>query len=184
MIIELYKEGIYVKGKHPFVKWAMRVIESYIKNGVIIEPSSSLPKELFERRAGVFVSLHRIDGSLRGCIGTFLPTRENLALEIRDNAIAAATRDPRFPPLSIDELDDIVITVDVLSEPEPVKEISQLDPKKYGVIVESGWKRGLLLPDLEGIDTIEKQLEIAKRKAGIYDFEKFKIYRFTVERYH
>jgi len=173
-----------LKGEHPFVKWAIQVIENYIRYGVVIEPTPDLPEELFERKAGAFVSLHKIDGSLRGCIGTFLPTKENLALEIRDNAIAAATRDPRFSPLSIDELDEIVVSIDILSEPEPVEDISQLDPKKYGVIVESGWKRGLLLPDLEGIDTVETQLGIAKRKAGIHDFEEFKIYRFTVERYH
>jgi hypothetical protein len=175
---------VFLKGSHPFVRWAIKVIENYIKNGVVIEPAPDLPEELFKKRAGAFVSLHKLDGSLRGCIGTFLPTRENLALEIRDNAIAAATRDPRFPPLSVDELDEIEVNVDILSEPEPVKDLSELDPKKYGVIVESGWKRGLLLPDLEGVDTVEMQLEIAKRKAGIHDFEKFKIYRFTVERYH
>ena len=173
-----------MKGFHPFVRWAIEVIENYIRRGVVIEPTPDLPEELLNRKAGAFVSLHRSDGSLRGCIGTFLPTRENLALEIRDNAIAAATRDPRFPPLTVDELDDTEVSVDILSKPEPVEDLSELDPKRYGVIVESGWKRGLLLPDLEGVDTIETQLEIAKRKAGIYNFEKFKVYRFTVERYH
>ncbi|HEW92646.1 MAG TPA: AmmeMemoRadiSam system protein A [Thermotogaceae bacterium] len=173
-----------MKGFHPFVRWAIEVIENYIRRGVVIEPTPDLPEELLNRKAGAFVSLHRSDGSLRGCIGTFLPTRENLALEIRDNAIAAATRDPRFPPLTVDELDDTEVSVDILSKPEPVEDLSELDPKRYGVIVESGWKRGLLLPDLEGVNTIETQLEIAKRKAGIYNFEKFKVYRFTVERYH
>jgi len=173
-----------LKGFHPFVRWAIEVIENYIRRGVVIEPTPDLPEELLNRKAGAFVSLHRSDGSLRGCIGTFLPTRENLALEIRDNAIAAATRDPRFPPLTVDELDDTEVSVDILSKPEPVEDLSELDPKRYGVIVESGWKRGLLLPDLEGVNTIETQLEIAKRKAGIYNFEKFKVYRFTVERYH
>ncbi|MCD6546811.1 MAG: AmmeMemoRadiSam system protein A [Thermotogae bacterium] len=173
-----------MKGFHPFVRWAIEVIENYIRRGVVVEPTPDLPEELLNRKAGAFVSLHRSDGSLRGCIGTFLPTRENLALEIRDNAIAAATRDPRFPPLTVDELDDTEVSVDILSKPEPVEDLSELDPKRYGVIVESGWKRGLLLPDLEGVDTIETQLEIAKRKAGIYNFEKFKVYRFTVERYH
>ena len=173
-----------MKGFHPFVRWAIEVIENYIRRGVVVEPTPDLPEELLNRKAGAFVSLHRSDGSLRGCIGTFLPTRENLALEIRDNAIAAATRDPRFPPLTVDELDDTEVSVDILSKPEPVEDLSELDPKRYGVIVESGWKRGLLLPDLEGVNTIETQLEIAKRKAGIYNFEKFKVYRFTVERYH
>lgn len=170
-------------GNHPYVRWAIRVIESYVRDGIILEPDDDLPDELFKRRAGCFVTLHKLDGSLRGCIGTFLPTRENLALEIRDNAIASATKDPRFPPVSPEELDDIEVSVDILSEPEEVEDVSQLDPKKYGVIVEKGWRRGLLLPDIEGVETVERQLEIAKMKAGIYE-DDFKIYRFTVERYH
>ncbi|HIP92341.1 MAG TPA: AmmeMemoRadiSam system protein A [Thermotoga sp.] len=172
-----------MKGEHPYVKWAIKVIENYIKYGKILDPEPDLPKELFERRAGVFVTLHKSDGSLRGCIGTFLPTKENLALEIRDNAIAAATQDPRFPPVTPDELDDIVVHVDVLSEPVPVKDISELDPKKYGVIVAKGWRRGLLLPDMEGVETVEEQLRIAKLKAGILGDEPVEIYKFTVERY-
>jgi len=172
-----------MKGEHPCVKWAIEVIENYVKYGKVLDPHPDLPKELFERRAGVFVTLHKTNGSLRGCIGTFLPTKENLALEIRDNAIAAATQDPRFPPVSPDELDDIVVHVDVLSEPIPVKDISELDPKKYGVIVSKGWRRGLLLPDIEGVETVEEQLRIAKFKAGILEEEPVEIYKFTVERY-
>lgn len=171
-----------MRGEHPFVRWAIEVIENYVKYRRILEPHNQLPKELFQRRAGAFVTLHKLDGSLRGCIGTFEPVRENLALEIRDNAIAAATRDPRFPPVSPDELDDIVVNVDVLSPYEPVRSIDELDPKKYGIIVQKGWRRGLLLPDIEGVDTVEEQIRIAKLKAGIFD-DNFEIFRFTVERY-
>lgn len=169
-------------GTHPYVKWAIEVIENYVLYGKIIEPREDLQKELFERRAGVFVTLHTLDGSLRGCIGTFIPAHKNLAYEIRDNAIAAATRDPRFPPLTSSELEQIVVNVDVLSPFEPVKSISELNPKKYGIIVQKGWKRGLLLPDIEGVDTVEEQLRIAKLKAGIFD-DDFELFKFTVDRY-
>ncbi len=169
-------------GEHPYVKWAIEVIENYVKYRRIIEPYEGLPKELFERKAGCFVTLHNLDGSLRGCIGTFMPVHENLAYEIRDNAIAAATRDPRFPPVEPYELDNIIVNVDVLSPYEPVRSIAELDPKKYGIIVQKGWRRGLLLPDIEGVDTIEEQMRIAKLKAGIFD-DDFEIYKFAVERY-
>ncbi len=177
---------ITLKGEHPYVKWAIEVIENYIKHGKRIEPHPRLPKELFERKAGAFVTLHKLDGSLRGCIGTFLPTQENLALEIRENAIAAATRDPRFTPVTPNELDDIVVSVDVLHEPVAIRRIEELDPKKYGIIVVSGNRRGLLLPDIEGVDDVEEQIRIACWKAGImYPYEKPEIiYKFTVERYH
>ncbi|MCS7174765.1 AmmeMemoRadiSam system protein A [Pseudothermotoga sp.] len=174
-----------MRGNHPFVKWAIKSIENYIKDGKIADPiRDGAPEALLLRRAGAFVSLHLLDGSLRGCIGTFMPTKANLAIEVRDNAIAAATEDPRFPPVAEDELDQIDVTVDILSEPEKVKDLSQLDPKKYGVIVVSGYKRGLLLPDLPGVDTVEQQIQIALRKAGISERERFDVYRFTVERYH
>ncbi len=170
-------------GKHPYVKWAIKVIESKIKEGKDIEPDPKItPADLFQRRAGAFVTLHTIDGDLRGCIGTFLPTTADLAHEIAQNAISAALEDPRFEPVSADELDKIVVSVDILSTPEEVKSESELDPKKYGIIVESGWRRGLLLPDLEGVDTVEEQIRIAMAKAGIRKYDK--IYRFTVQRYH
>jgi len=171
-----------VKGEHPYVRWAIEVIENYVKYHRVIEPHEGLPKDLFKIRAGAFVTLHNLDGSLRGCIGTFTPVRENLAYEIRDNAISAATRDPRFPPVQIEELDSIVVNVDVLSPYEVVKSIDELDPRKYGIIVQKGWRRGLLLPDIEGVDSVEEQIRIAKLKAGIYD-DDFEIYKFTVERY-
>lgn len=169
-------------GEHPYVRWAIEVIENYVKSHKILEPHNSLPEELFQRRAGAFVTLHNIDGSLRGCIGTFSPVRENLAYEIRDNAIAAATRDPRFSPVEPEELPNIIVNVDVLSPYEPVKTIEELDPKRYGIIVQKGWRRGLLLPDIEGVDTVEEQIRIAKLKAGIFD-DDFEIFKFTVERY-
>jgi len=175
-----------VKGEHPYVRWAIDVIENYILHRIKLEPHEGLPKELFERRAGAFVTLHKLDGSLRGCIGTYLPTQPNLALEIRENAIAASTRDPRFEPVRPEELDEIEVSVDVLSEPEPVSSVDELDPKRYGIIVVSGPRRGLLLPDIEGVDSVEEQIRIASLKAGIfYPYEKpERIYRFTVERYH
>ncbi len=170
-------------GEHPYVRWAIEVIENYVLYRKIINLRDDLPKELFTRRAGAFVTLHKLDGSLRGCIGTIEPTKENLALEIRDNAIAAATRDPRFHPVAPSELDEIVVHVDVLNPPERVQNLSELDPKKYGVILQKGWHRGLLLPDIEGVDTVEEQLKIAMLKAGIFDLENVEIFRFTVTRY-
>lgn len=174
-----------MKGDHPFVKWAIKSIESYIRDRKLVDPiRDGAPEELLSRRAGAFVSLHLLDGSLRGCIGTFMPTKVNLAVEVRDNAIAAATEDPRFPPVTQNELNEIEVTVDILSEPEKINDLSQLDPKKYGVIVVSGYRRGLLLPDLPGVDTVEQQIRITLRKAGISEHERFDVYRFTVERYH
>lgn len=174
-----------MKGEHPYVKWAIRSIEAWIKEHIIIDPfKDEAPQELLKRKSGTFVSLHKLNGELRGCIGTYLPTKANLAEEIRDNAIAAATEDPRFTPVTQNELDEIEVSVDILSEPERISDVNQLDPRKYGVIVVSGFKRGLLLPDLPGVDTVEQQINIAKRKAGIFSGEKITIYRFTVERYH
>jgi len=171
------------KDESAYVRLARETIENYIKQGKIITPPKDLPEEMIDQKAGVFVSLKKF-GDLRGCIGTFMPTQENIAQEIIKNAISAAIDDPRFPPVTVPELEDLSISVDVLSAPEEVKDVSQLDPKKYGVIVSSGYKKGLLLPDLEGVDTAEYQIDIAKRKAGIYPDEKVKLYRFEVKRYH
>ena len=166
---------------HPFVELAKNTIESFIKEGIIIPPPSPLPPELHQN-AGVLVSLKK-HGELRGCIGTYLPTSESLAAEIIANAISAATKDPRFTPVKVDELNDLSYSVDVLSTPEKVSDISELNPKKYGIIIGSGFRRGLLLPDLEGIDTIEEQIRITKMKAGILPHEDVEIYRFEVKRY-
>lgn len=166
---------------HPIVKLAKETVETYVRTGRIVEPPEELTPEMKER-AGVFVSIHK-HGQLRGCIGTFEPTRDNVAQEIIANAISSATRDPRFPPVSASELDDLEYSVDILTRPEPVSDRSQLDPRKYGVIVESGWKRGLLLPDLEGVDSVEEQIAICRLKAGISPHEPIKLYRFQVRRF-
>lgn len=169
--------------EHLLVSLARRAIEEYVRYKRVLAPplKESMTPEM-ERRGGVFVSLKK-KRELRGCIGTFLPTTENVACEVIRNAISAATEDPRFPPVKAEELDELDISVDILSKPEFVSDLSQLDPKRYGVIVESGWRRGLLLPDLEGVDTVEQQLSIAMAKAGIKPKEQMKIYRFQVERF-
>ena len=133
-------------------------------------------------RAGVFVSIHK-DGKLRGCIGTFLPTRTCIAEEIIQNAVSAATRDPRFDPVTADELEWLEINVDVLSAPERIRGPEELDVKKYGVIVSSGSRRGLLLPDLDGVDTVEEQVDIARKKGGIRENEPVTLERFEVVRH-
>jgi AmmeMemoRadiSam system protein A len=132
--------------------------------------------------AGVFVTLHK-HGQLRGCIGTFEPAQRNVAEEIISNAINSATRDPRFSPVAPEELEDLEYSVDVLTPPEPVKDKSQLDPKKHGLIVERGSRRGLLLPDLEGVDTADQQISICCQKAGISPDEPLDLYYFEVKRY-
>lgn len=168
--------------EHPLVQLARRTIVHYVQQGLTIEPPQDLAEEM-KPRAGVFVSLHR-RGDLRGCIGTIEPQQANVAQEIITNAVSAATHDPRFPPLAPEELDDLEISVDVLTEPEPISSPDELDPKAYGVIVQSGARRGLLLPDLEGVDTAEQQIDIALRKAWITRGEPYSLYRFRVIRYH
>lgn len=133
-------------------------------------------------RAGAFVSLKR-DGELRGCIGTILPARASLAEEIIGNAIAAGTEDPRFPAVTEAELPSLVYDVDVLTRPEPIASEDALDVKRYGVIVESGTRRGLLLPDLAGVSTVEEQVTIARRKGNIAPHEPVQLYRFEVVRH-
>lgn len=163
-----------------YVELARRATEEYVRAQRRIAPPEELLGRL-KQRAGVFVSIKK-RGALRGCIGTFLPTEENLAEEIITNAISSATRDYRFPPISPQELGELEYSVDILTPPEPAT-VEALDPQRYGVIVESGGRRGLLLPALEGVETVEQQLEIARRKAGIGQDEPLQIYRFTVERH-
>jgi AmmeMemoRadiSam system protein A len=162
------------------VRLARKAVEKYILEGKIFRPRK-LTAEL-KRQAGVFVSLKK-HGELRGCIGTFTPTRTNVAEEVVANAISSATQDPRFMPVETSELKDLEYSVDILSEPEPVRSIDQLDPRKYGVIVECGYRRGLLLPDLAGVDSVEDQIDICRAKAGISDEEPIRLYRFRVERF-
>ncbi|MBC7292554.1 MAG: AmmeMemoRadiSam system protein A, partial [Thermoleophilia bacterium] len=150
----------------PLVSLAREAIEAYVREGKVIRPQP-IPG-LEPRRAGVFVSLHRKDGFLRGCIGTYQPTRSTIEEEIVGNAISAATRDPRFYPVTPAELDDLDISVDVLGPPEEVSDLAELDPKTYGIIVQTlDGRQALLLPDLPGVDTVEQQLEITCRKGGI-----------------
>ena len=199
-----------------FIFLAKQVVKTYIQNNKIIQPPEPLPEE-FNRRAGVFVSIHKIipftqptssiikerfrgalhpqelyDGyqptvakeELRGCIGTYLPTRGNIAEEIIRNAIDAATRDPRFSPVTSGELPHLRYSIDILSLPEPVIKMNDLDPKRYGLIVstEDG-RKGLLLPDLEGVETAEEQITICQTKAIIHPEEEVYLERFTVERH-
>ena len=149
-----------------YVRLAVKTIETFIKTGHVIDIPDEIPAELREKRAGAFVSIHKL-GSLRGCIGTILPTTDCVAQEIINNAISASARDPRFNPITQDELQFLEVNVDVLGDPEDISSPEELDVKRYGVIVTKGRKRGLLLPDLDGVDTVDEQLSIAKRKAGI-----------------
>ena len=167
----------------PFVRLARLTVESYIRNGKKPEIPDWVTGEMRNRRAGTFVSLHE-DGRLRGCIGTILPTRGNIAEEIISNAVSASTRDPRFSPVRPDELDRLEISVDVLTEPEVIGSREELDVKKYGVIVSSGHKRGLLLPDLDGVDTVDEQVSIAMRKGGITSRDPITLERFEVIWHH
>jgi AmmeMemoRadiSam system protein A len=170
------------KNEDAYVNLARFSLETYIRTGKHAKLHEGIPEELLNNRAGVFVSLKKY-GQLRGCIGTIAPVTENVANEILRNAVSAAVEDPRFPPVEEEELDDLVYSVDVLSEAEPINSPEELDVKRYGVIVSSGRKRGLLLPNLEGIDTVDQQISIAKKKAGIYDNEQFKLERFEVVRH-
>ena len=165
-----------------YVRLARETIEKYIVSGERKKvPDWALP-EMTERRAGVFVSIHE-DGRLRGCIGTILPMYGSVAEEIIHNAVSASTRDPRFDPIRPEELDRLEINVDVLTAPERIESKKELDVKRYGVIVSSGSKRGLLLPDLDGVDTVDEQVDIAMRKGGISPREKITLERFEVIRH-
>jgi AmmeMemoRadiSam system protein A len=165
---------------HPLVKLAKRTVESYIKKGKVVQAKRLTPE--MKPRAGVFVSIHK-GGELRGCIGTIEPQRKNVAEEIIANAIASASRDPRFYPITADELAELEYSVDILTKPEPVRSRKQLDARRYGVIVEAGGRKGLLLPDLEGVDSVNYQIDICRQKAGIDPEEPVKLYRFEVKRY-
>jgi AmmeMemoRadiSam system protein A len=168
------------KTHHAVVELAKKAVEKYVVQGKIFRPRKLTPD--MKQRAGVFVSIKK-RGDLRGCIGTFSPTRANVADEIVANAISSATQDPRFIPVQPSELKDLEYSVDILTEPEPVPSMDQLDPKKYGVIVECGYRRGLLLPDLEGVDKVQEQIEICRAKAGIAPDEPIALYRFRVQRF-
>ncbi len=170
------------KNEDAYVRLARQTVERYVTYKEIIPVPDCLPGEMLKKRAGTFVSLHK-DGQLRGCIGTISATAESVAREIIQNAVSACSRDPRFDPVRPEELDDLEYSVDVLGDAEKISSPDELDVKRYGVIVTSGGKRGLLLPDLDGVDTVEKQIEIAKRKAGIRSGEKVSLQRFEVVRH-
>ncbi len=165
-----------------YVALARASFEAYTRERTVIAVPDGLPDELTGRRAACFVSLHE-HGQLRGCIGTLAPVRSSLAEEIIYNAISACSGDPRFSPVEECELDDIVCNVDVLGEPEDIPSPECLDVKRYGVIVSRGMRRGVLLPDLEGVDTVEEQVGIAKMKAGIGADEPCDLQRFEVVRH-
>jgi len=184
---------------HPLVNLAKKSVETFIKSGEIISPPKYLPEDFLNKKSGVFVTIER-EGNLRGCIGTYLPTRNNIAEEVIYNAVAAAREDYRFSPIQEEEFSYLSYTVYILNKPELIKNVYELDPKEYGIIVRSipivqtkdevtfdgaiSYKCGILLPDLEGIDTAEQQVSITCQKAMIDPKkEKFLIYRFTVEKY-
>lgn len=169
-------------GQDPYVRLAQKSLEKYVKTGEKLEMPDDLPKEMLTQRAGVFVSL-KINGILRGCIGTVTPYKNSIAEEIIDNAISAGVYDPRFPPVQKKELKLITYSVDVLGACEPIHSESELDVKKYGVVVSAGYRRGLLLPNLEGVNTVAEQISIARQKAGIHESEHVRLERFEVVRH-
>jgi len=174
--------GILVKKMHPLVKLAKDTVDLYVREGKVYRPDEDELTPEMNERAGVFVSIKK-NGDLRGCIGTFEPFYDNIAEEVVYNAISASTRDPRFEPIEPHELGQLEYSVDVLTEPELVKSERYLDAKKYGVIVEAGFRRGLLLPDIEGVDTAAQQIAICRQKGGISESEPVRLYRFEVKRY-
>jgi len=166
---------------HPFIKLAIQSVRHYLEHGVPLPCPENLTDDLLQPK-GAFVSIKN-NGKLRGCIGELTPTRENLAIEIIQNAVSAASRDPRFAPISRDEITDLTFSVDVLTPLEKVDDVSQLDCKKFGLTVKAGDKQGVLLPDLEGIDSVADQLRICLKKGGIDQSKSYEMYRFEVERY-
>ena len=165
-----------------YVRLARLSVETFVKTKTPAAMPQNLPQEMLDKQAGAFVSLKK-DGRLRGCIGTFLPTTANIANEILRNGIAACSQDPRFSPVMPAELNSLVYSVDILDKPEKIASPSELDPKIYGVIVSNGQRRGLLLPDLAGVDTVEEQISIARQKGGIGQNEPIHLQRFRVVRH-
>lgn len=165
-----------------YVRLARKSIEALLIDKCRLQRPEGLSSELTDRKAGVFVSIKK-DGRLRGCMGTVSPAEECIADEIINNALAAGFGDTRFDALKENELDEIEISVDVLSTPEKINSVDMLDPQKYGVIVGMGCAEGLLLPNLEGITTVEQQVAIALQKAGIPKSSGFEIKRFEVVRH-
>lgn len=165
-----------------YVQLARMTVEEYTRTGRKPEIPEGLPEEMYRQRAGVFVSIKE-EGRLRGCIGTIQAVQASVAEEIIENAVSAASRDPRFSPIAAEELERLVISVDILGDTEKIASPDMLDVHRYGVIVTKGYKRGLLLPNLDGVDTVEQQIAIAKRKAGIRQEEEAELERFEVVRH-
>lgn len=168
--------------KDPYVKLAYQTVINYVLKGKKMSVPKDVTSEMLNIRAGAFVSIHK-NGALRGCIGTIGPTTNNVALEIIENGISAATRDPRFSPIRPEELKDLEINVDVLGRPQDISGPEELDVKRYGVIVSCGMRRGLLLPDLDGVDTVEEQIAIAMEKGRISPDDDYSLQRFEVIRH-
>ena len=170
---------------HPYVKLARLTVARYLSGDHTPPEGTEVEQDeaVWKPKRACFVSIKTLHGDLRGCIGTILPSYPSLDREIAANAVSASTRDPRFPPMRANELDHVTFSVDVLTQPEPVTDVGELDPKAWGVIVSKGFQRGVLLPDLEGVDSVRQQLEIAASKAGISDMNGVKIERFRVDRY-
>lgn len=167
-----------------YVQLAKQAIKGYVKNGKIISVPRNLSKELYTRQAGVFVTIHK-NKNLRGCIGTYSPVQDNIAEEIIHNAVAACSSDPRFNPVATEELPFLEYEVSVLNKPELIKDIKKHDPEKHGIMVCcADGRRGLLLPDLDGVDSTDKQLFIACQKGGIDPrSDKFQLYFFKAEKH-
>lgn len=186
--LEQYEEKVRLRLKKQrekedaHVRLARETIEHYVRTGQLPEAPADLPEELRECRAGVFVSIKK-DGRLRGCIGTIKAVQASIAEEIRYNAVSACSQDPRFSPVQPEELERLTISVDVLGDAKRVASLAELDVRRYGVIVTNGHRRGLLLPNLEGVDTVQEQIAIAKQKAGIRADEEVELQRFEVVRH-
>ena len=165
------------------MRLARETIETYVRTGVKGEIPENLPEEMYTQRAGVFVSIKK-EGQLRGCIGTIQAVQPSIAEEIAENAVSASVKDPRFSPIEPEELEKLVISVDVLGDTEKIDSEDMLDVRRYGVVVTEGYRRGLLLPNLEGIDTVKEQVRIARQKAGIGEQEEVQLERFEVIRHY
>ncbi|MDR1483181.1 MAG: AmmeMemoRadiSam system protein A [Synergistaceae bacterium] len=170
---------------HPYVVLAMETVRRHLSGEPPLRGGTDIDRDssLWEIKRACFVSIKTLSGDLRGCIGTIKPQYTSLDLEIMANAVSSSTRDPRFPPMTLAEMSGVAFSVDVLSRPERVSGMSDLDPLKWGIIVSKGTRRGVLLPDLEGVDTVRAQIEIASRKAGIFSLDGIAIDRFLVDRH-
>ena len=186
--LELYqsRERLIAKEKAEkadvYVRLARQAIETYIATKRVMKLSETFDPNITKRKAGVFVTIRR-DGELRGCIGTIKAKKKCVGEEIIANAIAAACKDERFEPLQPDQLDNLIISVDVIQNLIPILGVADLDSQLYGVMVEWQDHHAVLLPNLPGIDTPEQQISVAKRKAGIDEDEEITLYRFEVKRH-